>query len=349
MRKVVIHRAGGLERLKLERHPSPPLRAGEVRIDVEAIGVNYADCVVRRGLYKSARDYVGWPITPGFEVAGVVSEVDDSGSFEVGDEVMAVTRFGGYSTELVVPHQQVFSRPRSWSAEQSAGFPAVHLTADYAMQELVAPAEGCTFLVHSAAGGVGGVLVQMGRRAGGRVLGVVGGPHKVEAVRRLGADAVIDKSSEDLWSAARRFSPDGFDAIFDANGVETLRQSYQHLAPTGRLVVYGFATMLPRSGKRTRLLRLAWDWLRTPRFDPLDLTTRNRSVMGFNLSYLFDHVDLLHRSMARLTAWADGGELVPPKTTSYLLDDVARAHRDLESGTTIGKLVLVVDRSKEEA
>lgn len=352
MHKIVVHRPGGLGQLQYERHPSSVLGSGQARIEVEAAGVNYADCVVRRGLYASARKYVGWPITPGFEVAGRVAELgpgEADDGLAVGQDVMAVTRFGGYATEIVVPRAQVFARPRGWTASECAAFPAVHLTADYAMEELVNPTEGDVHLVHSAAGGVGGVLVQLARRARCRVVGVVGAPHKVEEVRRLGADVVIDKSSEDLWPVAERASPEGYDAVFDANGVATLRQSYQHLAPTGRLVVYGFATMLPRSGKRVRWAKLAWDWLRTPRFNPLDLTGENRSVMGFNLSYLFDHVDLLHRSMERLTAWAEDGDLVPPRVTEYPLHDVADAHRDLESGATVGKLVLVVDRSKESS
>jgi synaptic vesicle membrane protein VAT-1 len=171
----------------------------------------------------------------------------------------------------------------------------------------------------------------------------------VEVAEALGAHVVIDKSRQNLWEAAHEASPGGYDAVFDANGVETLRQSYEHLAPTGRLVVYGFATMLPRDAGRTRWLRLAWNWWRTPRFDPLDLTTKNRSVMGFNLSYMFEHVDLLGTSMARLYAAVEDGDLVAPRVTTYPLARVADAHRDLESGQTVGKLVLVVEGDGGEA
>ena len=98
MRKVVIHRPGGHERLRVEEHPAPRPGAGEVQVDVEACGVNYADCVVRMGLYTSAKQYVGWPITPGFEFAGRVAEVgagvDD---LAPGTPVLGVTRFGGYA------------------------------------------------------------------------------------------------------------------------------------------------------------------------------------------------------------------------------------------------------------
>jgi NADPH:quinone reductase-like Zn-dependent oxidoreductase len=342
VRRIVVQRPGGYARLELQTQPPAPVGPGQVRVAVEAIGVNYADCIVRMGLYSSAKKYVGWPITPGFEVAGRIAEVGDGvDEWHVGDEVMAVTRFGGYTDDLVAARHQVFARPRQWSALQAAGFCAVHLTAYYALVELAPPERGATILVHSAAGGVGTALCAIGRHLGARVVGVVGGPHKVATAQAAGAHVVIDKSREDLWGAAEAAAPDGFDAVFDANGVATLRDSYRHLRPMGRLVVYGFATMLPRAGQRRSWLRLAWHWLRTPRFDPLDLTTRNRSVMGFNLSYLFEHAEILDRSMQCLLQWADEGVLRPPPVSTFPLARAGAAHRALESARTVGKLVLV--------
>jgi NADPH:quinone reductase-like Zn-dependent oxidoreductase len=195
--------------------------------------------------------------------------------------------------------------------------------------------------VHSAAGGVGGALVQLARTAGHRAVAVVGAPHKLEVARELGADEVIDKSAEPLWSAARRHSPGGYDAIFDANGYRTLRQSYRNLAPEGRLVVYGFHSMLPRKGGRPNRLRLALDYLRTPRFNPFDLSQRNRGVLGFNLSFLFHRADLLAHAMADLLRLADAGTLRKPRLTSYPMARVADAHRAIESAQTVGKLVLL--------
>lgn len=348
MQKIVINRRGHYDRLRLERHPAPTVAQGAVHIDVEAIGVNYADCIVRMGLYKSAREYVGWPITPGFEVAGRVARLGQGvEDLTIGQRVMAVTRFGGYASDVVVPRRQVFPCPVGWSTHESAAFPVAGLTAYYALCELAQPPPGSRLLVHSAAGGVGGVLVQLGEHLGHHVVGVVGASHKVGPVRELGATEVIDKSQRDLWSEARRHAPAGYAAVFDANGIETLRQSYRHVAPTGRLVVYGFGSMLPRGGKKVSWLRLLWNWIFTPRFDPMEMTSSNKSVMGFNLSYLFDRTELLRRSVEQLTAWAGQGALRPPKITAYRLSDVAAAHRDIESGRTTGKLVLVPDQRWE--
>lgn len=341
MQAIVIDKPGGYDRLVLQTRPSPPLPPGHVRVAAQACGVNYADCIIRMGLYSSALEYVGWPITPGFEAAGTVAECGDGvEELREGDEVVAVTRFGGYASELVVPRHQVFRRPKGWTAEQSAALPAVALTAWYALLELCRPRPGAKILVHSAAGGVGGVLVQLGRHLGCEVVGTVGSPHKVQKARALGAHVVIDRSEGDLWARAEAFAPDGYDAIFDANGVATLGHSYRHIAPTGRLVVYGFASMLPRAGQRRNWLKLAWHYLRTPRFNPFELTEKNRSVMGFNLSYLFAQTELLARGMELLLGWADDGVLKPAPIQTFTLADACEAQRALESGRTVGKLVL---------
>jgi NADPH:quinone reductase-like Zn-dependent oxidoreductase len=340
MKKIVIHRPGGYQQLQTETHPDLQPGSDEVLIDVAACGVNFADCVTRMGLYSSARHYVGYPITPGFEVAGTVrsrgSTVTD---MPTGTAVIAVTRFNGYATQLVVKRQQVFRLPASLTQVQAAALPTVALTAWFALFRLAKPQPGSTLLVHSAAGGVGSMLVQMGRIAGCKVIGVVGAPHKL-------ADAVIDKSTGDLWAAAEQHAPHGYDLVLDANGVTTLRQSYRHLAPVGKLVIYGFHSMLSTRNGKPKRLRLALDWLRTPRFSPFDLTTTNRSILGFNLSYLFDSSDMLQEGMSQILEWLDDGKLRLPAVHSYPLEAVAEAHRALESGQTTGKLVLVTGNTQ---
>jgi NADPH:quinone reductase-like Zn-dependent oxidoreductase len=344
VRRISIPRAGSYDRLRLETVPDPAPGRGEVVVESDAIGVNYADCIVRMGLYESAKTYVGWPITPGFEVSGrVVAIGDDVTDVALGAHVIAVTRFGGYATHVVVPRDQLFRVPRGFDAKQAAAFPAVFLTAYYALFDLanVRARARWKVLVHSAAGGVGSALVQLARIAECEVVGVVGAANKVAAVRALGATRVVDKSTEDLWTMARRYAPDGYDVVLDANGVETLGESFRHLASPGRLVVYGFHTMLPRTGGRPSWRKLALDYLRTPRWSPLRLTNENKSVLAFNLSYLFARKEVLAEGMEKLLAWVDEGKIVSPRVTAFPLADVAEAHRALESGKTVGKLVLV--------
>lgn len=344
MQRVRIQRPGGHEVLRVETVPTPEPGPGQVLVEVAACGVNYADAIIRMGLYASAKVLHGYPITPGFEVAGRVVAVGPGCSTRAcGDRVMALVLFGGYASHVVVDESATFPVPPALDLQQAAGLPTVFLTAWYMVHRQVHPEAGDRWLVHSAAGGVGSALVQLGRLAGCHVTGVVGAAHKRDHARAMGADEVLVGRDRTVWHQARCIAPDGFNAVFDANGVRTLADSYAHLAPTGVLAVYGFHSMLPRSG-RVNWLRLAWDWLRTPRFSPLDMTRSNRSVVAANLSFLQAHADRLSRGMAWLLERFADGRLQPLPVETFPLREVAAAHRRIESGQTLGKLVLVPER-----
>jgi NADPH:quinone reductase-like Zn-dependent oxidoreductase len=214
----------------------------------------------------------------------------------------------------------------------------VYLTAYYGMFKAAKVEPGERVLVHSAAGGVGTALLQLCRVAGCPAVAVVGSESKTEICRQLGAHEVIVRSSADLWERIGRAAPSGYDAIFDANGVQTLREGFKRLAPGGRLVVYGFADILPRGKPRPRLVDLAWNYLRVPRFSALELT--NRAVMGFNVIYLFERFELAGQSMLRLLEWARSGRIKKIPVRSFPVEQVAAAHAAIESGATQGKLVL---------
>ena len=343
MKKIVIERPGGYGRLKIKEFDNPVPEKNEALIEVSAAGVNFADVFVRLGLYKSGKEFVGWPITPGFEFSGKVlkcgSEVSD---LQEGTSVFGVTRFGAYSSHICVPRHQIFviSDDSNFTPDQWAAFPTVYLTAYRGLFQNIVVRPEMNILVHSAAGGVGGALIQLGKIAGCRMIGVVGSSHKVEAVKGFGADVVIDKQTEDLWATAEDASPDGFDVIYDGNGPETLKQSYQHLAPVGKLVTYGFHSMLSKKGGFPNYFKLAYEFLRVPRFSPLNLTNDNKSILAFNLSYLFHRADMLQEAMQDLIKWVEEGKIQAPPLQSFAYDKVADAHRSLESGTTIGKLIL---------
>jgi NADPH:quinone reductase-like Zn-dependent oxidoreductase len=232
--------------------------------------------------------------------------------------------------------------PAALDFAQAATFPVAFLTAYYATIELCRLRPKYRVLVHSAAGGVGGALVQLAKRAGCEVVAVVSSSHKVAVAREHGADVVIDKSVESLWPAAERAAPKGFHAVFDANGAETLREGYRHLAPTGRLIVYGFHTMLGRGSDRLNVFKALIEWLKIPRFDPLDMTDKNCGVFAFNLSYLFDELAMFHEAMTDLVGSLERGELRCPKVTEVPFAEVRRSHQMLHSGDTVGKIALVV-------
>ncbi len=349
MQKVEIGRPGGHRRLQIKECPLPTPGDDEVLVAVNAAGVNFADVFIRLGLYKSAREFVGWPITPGFEFSGqVILPGRDVADLDEGTRVFGLTRFGAYASHLCVPRRQVYaiSDDSKFSADQWASFPTVFLTAYHGLFQNIVLRPKMKILVHSAAGGVGGALLQLGRIADFYMVGVVGAGHKVDTALKYGADHVIDKSTGSLWRQAARICPDGFDAIFDANGPATLKQSYRHLAPSGKLVSYGFHSMLSMRGGLFNYFRLVYEYLRIPRWNPLTMTADNKSLIAFNLSYLFNRLDLLDEAMHDLLKWVEEGKILAPPLQAFSFENVADAHRALESGQTVGKLILTFPQGR---
>jgi len=343
MKKIVIERPGGYRRLKIIECAPPKPRDHEILVEVLAAGVNFADIFIRLGLYKSAKEFVGWPITPGFEFSGKALQCGrDVSGIAQGAVVFGLTRFGAYASHLCVPADQVFSiGPNSkFTAEQWAAFPAVFLTAYHGLFQNIVLRAGMKILVHSAAGGVGGALLQLGKIADCRMTAVVGSSYKIDTALAFGADHVIDKSKEDLWAKAEDICPGGFDVVFDANGPATLKQSYRHLASSGKLVSYGFHSMLSTRAGVANYFKLIYQYLRVPRYNPLNMTQDNKSLIAFNLSYLLHRRDLLEEAMGDLINWVEAGKIKAPALQEFPCEKVADAHRALESGKTVGKLIL---------
>eukprot|EP00557_Chaetoceros_sp_GSL56_P002694 CAMPEP_0176498376 /NCGR_PEP_ID=MMETSP0200_2-20121128/12283_1 /TAXON_ID=947934 /ORGANISM="Chaetoceros sp., Strain GSL56" /LENGTH=467 /DNA_ID=CAMNT_0017896569 /DNA_START=32 /DNA_END=1435 /DNA_ORIENTATION=+ len=346
----------------------PDIPADCVILNNQYFSVNYADCTIRWGLYESAKRFVGWPIVPGFDVAGTIEAVscrpstddNDHGvsppKFQKGDCVFGCTLFGAYSNRILVPVNQLRKIPKGISTEQAAGLPAVSLTALYALSlagylpQTVTMNQGghsysnTSILIHSAAGGVGSILVQMSKILGlGPIVGVVGNTSKVESAKQLGCDFVIDKSRQDLWKKAIEIMPDGYKTIMDANGVSTLQQSYDHLAATGRLIVFGFHSNLPLgtdSLNPLEWIKMANKMKKMPAFDPMHLTVANKAVLGFNLSFFADEERLVGELFDHICSWLEDGLLTCPTIATFNMEDIGDAHRLIQSGSSVGKIVV---------
>lgn len=340
-KRIRVYKSGRWDRLTIEDFECPSPKPDEVKIDVKAAGINFADVCVRQGLYSSANEFVGFPITPGFEVAGTVAAVGKKvKEFKVGDRVLAGVFFGGYSSQVVAKAEYARKLPTGLDFVQGASIPAVFLTAYYASHWLPRIHPGSVALVHSVAGGVGLALTQMLKDLDCKVVGVVGSSHKTTVAKEFGVDVVIDKSVTDLWAAAKEEAPKGYDLIYDPNGISTFKQSYDHLAQSGLLFVYGFQSMLSKTNGRQNPLILIHDYLRTPRFSPFDMVKANKSVMGFNLSYMYERQDILGEGLDFVMSKLADRTFHPLPVSSYTFDDVAKAHQAIESGKTTGKLVL---------
>ncbi len=341
MKRIVITQPGGYDRVKIEETADLKPLEGQVVVNIEYAGVSYGEIIIRRGLYQSAKKH-GYPITPGFEFSGTVKEIGSGvTNLTIGHRVFGVSWFEAYATQVCVPSHQVFPIPPGITMIQAATFPVAFLTAWYAAIRLGYASRGMTALVHSAAGGVGSALTQILAAHGCTVIGVVGSSEKIAAAKNMGCHEVINKIAEPLWANAERYAPKGFDLIFDSTGVETLKEDYRHLKSTGRLISYGFASMLPKSG-RLNYLALAVKFFRSPRFNPIRMADENKSVMAFNLSFLFDRHDLLHEGISTLLDLLKEGKIRPLPVTEFSFSDVVAAHKMIESGKSTGKLALRV-------
>lgn len=341
MRQVWIPRTGGPDVLTVREAPDPTPGAGEVLIAVEAAGVNFADVLARQGLYPDAPPL---PAVVGYEVAGTVAAVGDGvASVAVGDAVLALTRFGGYSSHVVAPEAAVFRRPDGMPAETAAALPVTYLTAFQMMVVMgsVRPAEdlgrAVRVLVHGAAGGVGTACADLGRVYGAELIGTAS-PSKHDYVRARGYAHAVDYRSGDWRAEVRRLTGgEGVDVVLDPIGGRHWAQSLDVLAPSGRLVVYGISSVAGGSKLSLARMALGVPWRRMSAFA---LMNANHGVLGVNLGQLWG-------ARERVRAWAErlldlwrAGHLAPHVDAVVPFDEAPEAHRRLEERRNTGKVLL---------
>jgi NADPH:quinone reductase-like Zn-dependent oxidoreductase len=337
MRALVTTEKGGPEVLRIEERSAPEPRRGQVRIAVRAAGVNFADILARVGLYPDAPKL---PAVVGYEVAGELESVGegvDSG-LSPGDRVVAGTRFNGYAELAVADARAVVPLPEGWSFEEGAAMPVNYATAYGCLVRYGSLRQGERVLVQAAAGGVGIAATQIAKIVGAEVFGTASA-RKHDAVRQNGVDHPIDYRTEDFAKAVRRIagSAHPLDLALDAIGGRSFKKGYDLLRAGGRLVVFGASAFL-EGGKRN-LPTAAKTLAQTPIFHPLQLMPSSRAVIGFNLLRLMDEgrIDDL---MAPVNEWARAGRLRPIVAESFPLERGGEAHRYLQEGSNIGKVVL---------
>ena len=325
-------KAGDIARLSLQQEPLGALPAGRVRVAVRAVGLNFADIFALTGLYSATPPGT---FVPGLEFAGTVIEADDHpGGFSPGDRVMGVTRFGGYATVVDSEPEYLIPLPDDWDFAQGAAWPAQTLTAWYALKHLGALQSGQRVLIHSAAGGVGLQAMQLTRALGALPVGTVGNADKLASLSEMGFTDVLVRETH----FARQLQRAGldFDLVLDAIGGEIQRASFAALKPMGRLVVFGAAEFTPK-GKRPDYLKVLWRYLRRPRYDVMDMISSNRSVLAFNLIWLWEQKSQMQALLDELAAVS----LPPPLVGHRFGFSDAHAALDLlRSGRSVGKVVL---------
>ena len=332
-----VYKPGSLKRLQLREGPLPLLAAGQAQVAVKAIGLNYADIFAIMGLYSATPKA---PFVPGLEFSGEVVAVGEEASrYKVGDAVFGVTRFGAYTTHLNLDDKYLLPLPQGYSHAQAAAFPVQALTAYYALRPLGNLQEGQTVLIHSAAGGVGLLANRIAKKWNAFTLGVVGSEAKLEMLKQEGYDRGLVRSKKFPQQLKEALGDRPLHLVLEATGGSYLKWSYEALAPMGRLVAYGSARFTP-SGSAPNWPRLAWQYLTRPKIDPMKMITDNKSVMGFNLIWLYEQQELFSQLMDEIMAL----QLEPPHIGhTFTFREMPQALALFRSGKTVGKVIILVE------
>lgn len=323
MKAIQITQYGGPEVMHYQDIPVPQPLSGEALIKIKASGVNFIDVYQRTGRYPGKL-----PFSTGNEGAGVVEAVGEGVTqVKVGDRVAYAMHVGSYAEYAVVPAKKLVPIPAAVDDRSAAAVMLQGMTAHYLSYSTYSIQPGDTVLVHAGAGGVGLLLTQMARQLGARVITTVSTEEKAGLSRQAGADEVILYTRQDFESEVKRITANrGVHAVYDSVGKTTFDKSLNCLKPRGYMVLFGAS-----SGP-------------VPAFDPMVLGAKGSLFLTRPslAHYILDREELLHRA-GEVLGWVKDGSLQLRIEHVYPLSEAAKAHHELESRATTGKLILLPD------
>jgi NADPH2:quinone reductase len=311
MKAVQIEEFGGPDVMSLVEVPDPEPADGEVVVDVARAGVNFGDTHVTRNDYLAKQTV---PMVPGGEISGTTPD---------GRRVAALLANGGYAQKVAVPEAWLVPLPDSVDDDQAAGLLLQGLTAHALIHRCARLQAGETVVVEAAAGGTGSLAVQLAKRAGGRVIALASSGEKRDHAARLGADATVDSTAEELGAAILEANEGRqVEAVLQMSGGDPFEQELRVLAPFGRMVLFGIASREENQVRTGHLLR------------------NSRAVIGFWLMHLVPRRDEMRAMIEDLLSAVAAGELEVTVGEVYPLSEARRAHEDIAARRTHGKLLL---------
>ncbi|HEX2209293.1 MAG TPA: zinc-binding dehydrogenase [Longimicrobium sp.] len=338
MRAIVLERHGGPEALRVREVPDPTPGAGEVRVRVEAIGVNYAEVLSRKGLY-------GWappmPYTLGMEATGTIDALGAGVEGRaIGERVIVGAQHGGYAERIVIPQAQALPAVPGFSTEENAAIGVNYITAWVALMEMARLRPTDRVLVTAAAGGVGTAAVQIATRFGCATVGLAGSDAKLEQIRALGAASAVNYRRAGFEARLREAAgPEKFDVVLEVVGGDVFRAVWPVLAPFGRVVVAGFASLALRKWNPLSWLRT---WRDLPRAGIRSLAPASAGFMATHVGYLLDDPPRLTRVWNELMAFVAAHGIRPVIGATFSFEEMPEAHRLMESRRSVGKIVVRV-------
>lgn len=332
-----IKKAGSINHLKKNIEQLEKPQKNELQILVKAIGLNFADIFALTGLYSATPS---GSFIPGLEFSGEITECGDNvDKYNIGDKVMGVTRFGAYADHLNCGEDYLFPVPEGWSFPQAAAFPVNALTAYYGLVTLGNVQKDQNVLIQSAAGGVGIMANRIAKKLSARTTGTVSNPEKIDQIKNEKYDRLWVRDKDYFKSLKKAADKEKFDLVLEAIGGKVFKTAYESLGPQGKIVTMGAAQFTPR-GDRADILRSIYLFLTRPRIDPLEMISENKSVMGFNLIWLWSKAAELRKTFDQLSKL----DLEPPIIKEqFSFSELPQAIRRLRTGETVGKVVVQVN------
>lgn len=332
---IAITKAGSPSVLKLHEIEMPSPSQGEVCIEVCYAGINFADTLMRLGLYQPRPPF---PFTPGYEVSGTIHSLGSGVTeFEVGQRVVAAMPTGGQCSHVTVKVSRVIPIPDDMELDEAAAMPVTYLTAHHMLHYLGHLKKGDTVLIHGGAGGVGTAALQLCQWAGIENVWATASGHKADIIKSFGG-IPIDRHNEDFTQIVKDATNNrGVDHILDPIGGDNLTRSLSCLAEGGRLYTYGLSSAAPTS-KRS-LLKAFFALRKTPKFDALRLMTRNRGVFGVHMGTWKDE-EAMAQQLNRIIEGVKEGHLKPVIDSVFDAKDVAKAHQHIHDAKNVGKVLL---------
>ena len=334
-RRLVISKAGSPSVLDVIEMPMPQPSDGEICIEVHYAGINFADTLMRLGLYRPRPPF---PFTPGYEVSGTIHSLGKGVTgFEIGQRVVAAMPNGGQASHVIAATSRVIALPDEMSLQKAAAMPVIYITAHHMLHHLGNLKATDTVLIHGGAGGVGTAALQLCQWAGVSKVWATASGHKADIIERYGG-IPIDRHRQDFVEIIKQETDGrGVDHILDPISGENLKRSLKVLAMGGKVYSFGMSAAAPTS-KRS-LLKAYFAWRKTPKLDPLKMMSRNQGVFGVHMGTLNDEA-VIAEQLHRIIDGINQGVLDPVIDSVFAVEDAAKAHQHIHDAKNIGKVLL---------
>lgn len=335
-----MEKTGSLNNLKLTEEELLSPDDNQVTIEIKSIGLNFADFFCIHGLYKAARKY---NLIPGLEFSGlVINKGKFVNEYNIGDKVIGVTKFGAFATHINLDKNYIIKLPEDWSFEEGASFVVQALTAYYALKELGNIQPNQTVLIHSVAGGVGIYANRIAKKFNCTTIGTVGDANKIEKIKNENVDYVIVRVNNFIKYLKEILKDRKIDLLLESLTGKYFKDTFNLLAPQGRAIIYGASDFATHTAF-PNYIELAYKYFTRPKVDILKLIEQNRSVMGFNLIWLYEKGEYLKSLLNEII------ELNLQKPYIGEIFDFNQMHeaiKKFQSGKTFGKVVVKVDNNE---